>query len=50
VIAEAQRSGQPFSLHVLKVNTRAISLYRRLGLTIVEEGPVKLSMRRDPVS
>lgn len=45
LIAQAQSSGRPLSLDVLKANSRAISFYERLGLDIIEVQTLKLRLR-----
>jgi ribosomal protein S18 acetylase RimI-like enzyme len=45
LIAQAQSSGRPLSLHVLKANSRAISFYERLGLDIIGVETLKLRLR-----
>ena len=46
--AEAQEAGLPLTLSVARDNTRAFTLYRRLGFEVVDEDPVYLRMTWRP--
>jgi len=48
VIADAGRDGLPVRLRVLKVNTRAAALYRRLGFEEIGDSETHISMERPP--
>ena len=45
LITHAQISGRPLGLHVLRVNSRAITFYERQGLAIVEVEAHKLRLQ-----
>ena len=47
LIADAERSGDPVLLHVVKINP-ALRLYQRLGFRIIGEDDRKFFMKRDP--
>lgn len=47
VLAEAAALGQPVTIHVERFN-RALSLYDRLGFTVVEDKGVYLLLERRP--
>ena len=48
VIADARGDGLPVRLRVLKVNTRAAALYRRLGFEEIGDSETHISMERAP--
>ena len=43
--AEAKTANKPLTLHVLKTNDRAVSLYKRRGLAIIDNDEMYLAMR-----
>ncbi len=48
IIDSANLEGKSVVLQVLKVNTRGIDLYRRLGFTIVGEDSIYFQMEKSP--
>lgn len=48
IIGDANLEGKSVVLQVLKVNTRGIDLYQRLGLTIVDEDSIYFQMEKSP--
>ena len=48
VIKEAKRGGLPVRLRVLKVNTRAVSFYRRLGFEEIGDNGTHVEMEKLP--
>ena len=48
VIAQANSSGKPVHLRVLRVNTRARALYERHGFQVIEQTPERFFMERAP--
>ena len=50
IVDDASLEGKPVVLQVLKVNTRGIALYRKLGFTIVSESSEYFLMERLPES
>ena len=48
IIDNANLEGKSVVLQVLKVNTRGIALYQRLGFTIVDEDSIYFRMERLP--
>jgi ribosomal protein S18 acetylase RimI-like enzyme len=45
LLRRAEATRRPLSLHVLKSNPRALALYEREGLRVVDSEPTKLLMR-----
>lgn len=48
IIDDANLEGKPVVLQVLKVNTRGITFYQRLGFTIVGESATHVQMEKLP--
>ena len=48
IIDDANLEQKPVVLQVLKVNTRGIAFYQRLGFTIVGESPTHIQMEKSP--
>ena len=46
IIDDANREQKSVTLQVLKINTRAIAFYQRLGFTIVNENSTHFQMKR----
>ena len=42
---EAKAANKPLTLHVLKTNDRAVSLYQRRGFTVSDDNEIYLAMR-----
>ena len=48
IIDDANQEQKPVTLQVLRINTRAIAFYQRLGFTIVDENSTHFQMKRLP--
>ena len=48
IIGNANREQKLVTLQVLKINTRAIAFYQRLGFRIVDENATHFQMKRPP--
>ena len=48
LIEQAHQNGRPVALQVLKVNTRARTLYEKLGFAITDETDTHYIMRTNP--
>ncbi len=50
LLHRAEKTRRPLSLHVLKTNPRALKLYEREGLRVVDSEPTKVLMRSAPTN
>ena len=49
ILADADIAGKAVNLQVLKINTRGIAFYQRLGFSIVDEDSTHVQMKKLPV-